>query len=540
LVLPYCANGSVMKMTGQTDEATIAKLLVQIGGALEYLHSQDPPVIHRDIKPENILADISGNYYLSDFGISSKLRRTLTKSMGRSQESSGTTAFMAPELFQAKRQVLPESDIFAFGTMLYELITDELPFGQIGGAMLMNGAEVPDISDQCSAALAKLIAACLNIDIAKRPTAAELKEAGDFYLINKYWNTNNAGKPKSDRKTQPFHEPLKDKHETLHAILNNQEIEQFISAQKGQWVENDWLAFISHLEGKYGKVDQRELMRYYEDKKSNQHVDVPLVGNGSGQGSRSKVPPEINRWNWGAFFLNWIWGIGNKTYLTLLCLIPFFSFIWIFVIGAYGSKWAWQNNKWDSIEQFKKVQRKWAKWGIGLFIGSFTLIIVISVISVLLTSESISPDANTYEVTMSDYSVSIPECFYEIPELHESATLKYGDSTKTAYIVVLEESVSTVDSAGYDFNSYADKIEEDIKTNISKFERQSDYQSIGNFTNSRAFEAIAEVNGVQIFYIMGVIKSSSNYYRVVSWTLESKKSENYEVLWNMMKSFREL
>jgi uncharacterized protein (TIGR02145 family) len=193
-----------MKMTGQTDEATIAKLLVQIGGALEYLHSQDPPVIHRDIKPENILADISGNYYLSDFGISSKLRRTLTKSMGRSQESSGTTAFMAPELFQAKRQVLPESDLFSFGAMLYELITDELPFGQIGGAMLMNGAQVPDISDQCSATLANLIASCLDIDIAKRPTAAELKEAGAFYLKNKYWNTNNTGKQKSDRKTQPF------------------------------------------------------------------------------------------------------------------------------------------------------------------------------------------------------------------------------------------------------------------------------------------------------------------------------------------------
>ena len=200
LVLPYCAGGSVMKMTGHTDEATLAKLMVQIGGALHYLHAQDPPVIHRDIKPENVLADTQGNFYLCDFGISSKLRRTLTKSMGRSQESSGTTAFMAPELFQAKRSVVQESDIFAFGTMLYELITDELPFGQIGGAMLMNGAEVPDISESCSPGLADIVGKCLNISPQNRPSGKELMSYGKTYLETGQWTVAQQKKP-AERKT---------------------------------------------------------------------------------------------------------------------------------------------------------------------------------------------------------------------------------------------------------------------------------------------------------------------------------------------------
>lgn len=204
LVLPFCSEGSVMKRTGQLDEETIARLLLQIGGALDYLHNQNPPVIHRDIKPENILADSRGDFYLTDFGISGKLRRTLTKSMGRSQESSGTTAFMAPELFQAKRQVIPESDIFAFGTMLYELITDELPFGQIGGAMLMNGAQVPDISDQCPQVLADLIATCLNMNPSERPTAKALMETGSHYLKNGFWKltTHDESKAQSRQTTR--------------------------------------------------------------------------------------------------------------------------------------------------------------------------------------------------------------------------------------------------------------------------------------------------------------------------------------------------
>jgi Cytochrome oxidase complex assembly protein 1 len=75
------------------------------------------------------------------------------------------------------------------------------------------------------------------------------------------------------------------------------------------------------------------------------------------------IPAEIRRWNWGAFLLNWIWGIGNQTYIALLALIPGFGFIWMLVLGAKGNAWAWRNGRWDSIAHFKRVQRKWAIWG---------------------------------------------------------------------------------------------------------------------------------------------------------------------------------
>ena len=55
---------------------------------------------------------------------------------------------------------------------------------------------------------------------------------------------------------------------------------------------------------------------------------------GINQYSSSEVPSEIKKWNWGAFMMNIMWGIGNKSYLTLLCLIPLFNIIWIFVCGA--------------------------------------------------------------------------------------------------------------------------------------------------------------------------------------------------------------
>jgi hypothetical protein len=82
------------------------------------------------------------------------------------------------------------------------------------------------------------------------------------------------------------------------------------------------------------------------------------------------IPPEIQKWNWGAFLLNWIWGIGNNTFIALLTLIPFFgTFIMPFVLGAKGNKWAWQNGRWDSVEHFRRVQRLWAIWGAVIWVG---------------------------------------------------------------------------------------------------------------------------------------------------------------------------
>lgn len=102
--------------------------------------------------------------------------------------------------------------------------------------------------------------------------------------------------------------------------------------------------------------------------------------NTSGQGSDAQVPEEIKGWNWGAFGLSWIWGIGNSTYIALLALIPFVNIIMIIVLGINGNKWAWQNRHWGSIEDFKRTQRIWRNVWLWILIGSLVLWILIIVL----------------------------------------------------------------------------------------------------------------------------------------------------------------
>ena len=82
----------------------------------------------------------------------------------------------------------------------------------------------------------------------------------------------------------------------------------------------------------------------------------------------AEIPAELDRWNWGAFFLNWIWGIGNSTFIALLALIPIVNLIMIFVLGARGSRWAWQNRAWRDAEHFRKTQRNWAIAGLVVWV----------------------------------------------------------------------------------------------------------------------------------------------------------------------------
>ncbi len=88
----------------------------------------------------------------------------------------------------------------------------------------------------------------------------------------------------------------------------------------------------------------------------------------------AEIPVEIDRWNWGAFLLTWIWGVGNGVFISLLVFVPFFGILIMpFVLGAKGSAWAWRNRRWDSVEHFKRVQRLWAIWGVVVWIGAIAL-----------------------------------------------------------------------------------------------------------------------------------------------------------------------
>ncbi|KAH9054166.1 kinase-like domain-containing protein [Lactarius vividus] len=125
LVTEYHPAGdlhTLLLMKGSRVDAVrfyMAELLI----ALEHIHSKR--VVHRDVKPENVFIDIDGHIVLGDFGLARKIAAGQNTVSGN--EMFGTPAYTPPEVF-AGRPYGREVDIWAFGVMLYELITGREAF----------------------------------------------------------------------------------------------------------------------------------------------------------------------------------------------------------------------------------------------------------------------------------------------------------------------------------------------------------------------------------------------------------------------------
>lgn len=179
LILPYCKNGSAFKFISESKalpEDECWKLLHDTAAGLAYLHEKEPqPIIHQDIKPDNILINDEGIYMITDFGISTKVRHTLHMTSAKEQ-SSGTMAYMGPERFGKDPTPIMASDIWSLGAMMFELMTNDTPFGNFGGGMQKNGAEIPEIKGDYSQELKNIVYKCLEKETWDRPSAREIME----------------------------------------------------------------------------------------------------------------------------------------------------------------------------------------------------------------------------------------------------------------------------------------------------------------------------------------------------------------------------
>ncbi len=166
------------------------EIALLVGRALAdaLVHAHSAGVIHRDLKPENVLVKEgeAPAVKLADFGIARILatdeRLTMTGALV------GSPHHMAPEIIEG-RDADARSDIFSLGTILYWLATGKLPFAAPNPTAILHRVLDGDFEDPRSAdervsdPLARIVASCLSVDPARRPSsAADVRTALDGVL----------------------------------------------------------------------------------------------------------------------------------------------------------------------------------------------------------------------------------------------------------------------------------------------------------------------------------------------------------------------
>jgi len=208
LIMPLIKNGSAFKYLaeGKTiPEDECWKMLHDVAAGLAYLHEKNPPLIHQDIKPDNIMIGDEGQYLITDFGISARVRSTIRG--GKAQEQSGgTLAYMGPERFSSTPKPIMASDVWSLGAMMYELMTGLPPFGNHGGVLQKNGADIPIIEGDYTQELKDIVTSCLAKETWDRPSARKIEEMAYNKLHGKPVEPTEPIKPQESVKPQ---EPAK-------------------------------------------------------------------------------------------------------------------------------------------------------------------------------------------------------------------------------------------------------------------------------------------------------------------------------------------
>jgi serine/threonine protein kinase len=144
---------------------------LQLCIVLDYLHSQQPPIVFRDLKPANIMRTPTGQLYLIDFGIA----RYFKPGQAKDTVALGSLGYAAPEQY-GKAQTTPRADIYSLGALLHQLLTardpSEAPFRFLPLRPKSHsdpGSLTTSMVDMLVNKLETLITSMLEMDVNKRP-----------------------------------------------------------------------------------------------------------------------------------------------------------------------------------------------------------------------------------------------------------------------------------------------------------------------------------------------------------------------------------
>ena len=174
IVMEYIPGGTLLDRLGETDDPKPVSLEEAVNWAheiaelLAYLHDLQPAVMHSDLKLDNLQVDLGGDIHLIDFGQSRKAEKLFVETAGV-----GAFPYMAPELLgnegdRRGRRGL-QSDIYAFGVILYRMLTGHFPRATVMEVHRLVPIRRPsEINSRIPAQLEALVMRCVETKPEKR------------------------------------------------------------------------------------------------------------------------------------------------------------------------------------------------------------------------------------------------------------------------------------------------------------------------------------------------------------------------------------
>ncbi|KDQ07852.1 hypothetical protein BOTBODRAFT_38414 [Botryobasidium botryosum FD-172 SS1] len=188
LVSPWMENGHALEFVQRHPDANCLRLLLQVANGLEYLHGFEPAVIHGDLRGPNILISELGEAHIADFGLSEFKVEESSPKYSTPWLVAGHPRWQAPEIINAKPKEARrnmKTDVFAFGRVMLELLTQAVPFSSIPldfkvmlevmkGSFPSRPCDAGVVARGLNDEMWRVMTDCWDADPARRPCASDL------------------------------------------------------------------------------------------------------------------------------------------------------------------------------------------------------------------------------------------------------------------------------------------------------------------------------------------------------------------------------
>lgn len=203
IIMEYAERGSLLNILENVKKGSAPdgydntiRQIILIGISYGMMLLSRKKIVHRDIKPDNIILDRDFYPKITDFGLAKKLDLNITNT------AVGTPLYMSPEVIDEK-DYSEKSDVYAFGILMYQIVTDEEPFSELGKKItsfqlqkkVIEG-ERPKFHFPIKPFLKNLIEKCWSDNPSNRPTFKEIyyklafnqeNPINEYNLDNKYY-----------------------------------------------------------------------------------------------------------------------------------------------------------------------------------------------------------------------------------------------------------------------------------------------------------------------------------------------------------------
>lgn len=171
---------------------------------------------------------------------------------------------------------------------------------------------------------------------------------------------------------------------------------------------------------------------------------------------------------------------------------------------------------------------------VGMIVGLVLVLAGGFFVAQNLNLDSSSKDSKTFVSALGNSELTVPGSWELMTDLNDDAEIQVGHSNKVCYAIVISDNAEDLES----FEAYQEIVVKNFTENMKDLVIESPVADTINGLIASRVKIYATMNGLNIIYLMTLVKSETQFFQILTWTVKSRYEKNESELLAVTRSFK--